>query len=57
MIYQMGGQIAGLASGINFFRRLVYFGDIITCYLVISKVDQRSRARAEARCIPTSTAR
>ncbi len=49
MVCQVGGQIAWLASGMNFrFRRPVYFGDTITCRLVITEVDGRGRARAEA---------
>jgi 3-hydroxybutyryl-CoA dehydratase len=49
MVCQLGGQIAWLASGMEFsFRRPVYFGDTITCRLVISEVDQRGRALAKA---------
>ncbi|MFH1035456.1 MAG: MaoC family dehydratase [Pseudomonadota bacterium] len=49
MICQVGGQIAWLASGMNFrFRRPVYFGDTITCRLVISEVDDNGRALAQA---------
>ena len=49
LICEVGGQIAWLASGMSFrFRRPVYFGDTVTCRLVITQVDQRGRARAEA---------
>lgn len=49
MICQVGGQIAWLASGMEFrFRRPVYFGDTITCRLVVTKVDRRGKAEAQA---------
>jgi len=49
MICQVGGQIAWLATGMEFrYRRPVYFGDTITCRLVITEVDQRDRASAQA---------
>ncbi|MBI4797815.1 MAG: MaoC family dehydratase [Desulfarculus sp.] len=49
MICEVGGQIAWLASGMEFrFRRPVYFGDTITCRLVITKVDKSGRAEAQA---------
>lgn len=49
LICEVGGQIAWLASGMNFrFRRPVHFGDTVTCRLTITQVDPRGRARAEA---------
>ncbi len=49
MICEVGGQIAWLATGMEFsFRRPVYFGDTITCRMVIIEVDSQGRARAEA---------
>lgn len=49
MICEVGGQIAWLASGMEFrFRRPVYFGDTVTCRLVITEVDAKGRAKAEA---------
>jgi acyl dehydratase len=49
MICQVGGQIAWLASGMNFrFRKPVYFGDTITCRVVVTEVDHNGRARAQA---------
>jgi acyl dehydratase len=49
MICEVGGQIAWLASGMDFkFRRPVYFGDTVTCRLVITEVDAKGKAKAEA---------
>jgi acyl dehydratase len=49
MICEIGGQIAWLASGMEFrFRRPVYFGDTVTCRLVITEVGAKGRAKAEA---------
>jgi acyl dehydratase len=49
MLTEIGGQIAWLASGMNFqFKRPVYFGDTIECSLTITELDERNRARAEA---------
>ncbi|HNU92960.1 MAG TPA: MaoC family dehydratase [Spirochaetota bacterium] len=49
MICEIGGQIAWLASGMTFkFLKPVYFGDTITCTLMITDVDGKNRARAIA---------
>ncbi|MBU0513484.1 MAG: MaoC family dehydratase [Proteobacteria bacterium] len=49
MICEMGGQVAWLASRMDFrFVRPVYFGDTITCTIVIKDIDPTNRARAEA---------
>ena len=49
MICEVGGQIAWLATGMNFhFRRPVYPGDSVACHLVIAEIDERGRARANA---------
>lgn len=49
MICEVGGQAGWLATGMNFkFIRPVYFGDTITCRMVIKKVDPSGRAAAEA---------
>ena len=49
MITEVGGQIGWLASGISFrFKRPVYFGDIITCTLTITEIDEKDRAKADA---------
>lgn len=49
MLCEVGGQIAWLATGMEFrFLKPVYFGDTITCRLVITEVDGRGRARAKA---------
>ena len=50
MVTEVGGQIGWLASQMNFeFKKPVYFGDTITCHFTITKVDERGRARAEAK--------
>ncbi|HSV98496.1 MAG TPA: MaoC family dehydratase [Spirochaetota bacterium] len=49
MLCELGGQLAWLASGMSFkFMRPVYFGDTITCTVVITDVDAKNRARAVA---------
>lgn len=49
MLTEIGGQIAWLASGMNFrFRKPVYLGDAIECSLTITELDDRYRAKAEA---------
>lgn len=49
LLCEVGGQIALLATGMSFrFKRPVYFGDTVTCRLVIIDVDERGRTRAEA---------
>lgn len=49
MICQLGGQLAWLASGMSFrFRRPVYLGDTITCRMVITEIDAKGRAKAQA---------
>jgi 3-hydroxybutyryl-CoA dehydratase len=49
IISEIGGQIGWLASGMTFnFRRPVYFGDTITCFLTITDINEKGQARAEA---------
>jgi acyl dehydratase len=49
MICQLGGQMAWLASGMSFrFKRPVYLGDTITCRMVITEIDAKGRAKAQA---------
>jgi acyl dehydratase len=49
MVCEMGGQVAWLATGIDFkFLKPVYIGETVTCTLTITEVDERRRARAEA---------
>lgn len=49
MICETGGQLAWLASSMNFrFLRPVYFGDTIECRLTIDTIDHRGRATARA---------
>lgn len=49
MICEMGGQVGWLASRMDFrFVRPVYFGDTVTCTIVIKDIDPANRARAEA---------
>src|SRR5258707_14737970 len=46
---EIGGQIGWLASGMNFcFKKPLYFCDIIECFLTITEVDDRNRAKTEA---------
>ena len=50
MLTEIGGQIGWLASVMNFrFKKAVYFGDTITCQLVITAIDKKNRAKAAAR--------
>jgi len=49
LLSQIGGQLAMLASGMNFrFRRPVYFGDTVTCRLTISEMDEKCRVKCLA---------
>ncbi|MDX9786536.1 MAG: MaoC/PaaZ C-terminal domain-containing protein [Desulfobacterales bacterium] len=49
MICEFGGQVGWLATGMNFkFFRPVYFGDTITCSIVITKIAASGRAEAKA---------
>ena len=49
LLTQIGGQIGWLASGMNFrFKKPVYFGDTVECRFIITELDDRNRARAEA---------
>ena len=49
LLTEIGGQLAMLASGMNFrFKRPVYFGDTITCTLVIDEMDQTGRVKCSA---------
>lgn len=49
MVCQVGGQLAWLATGMNFcFQRPVFFGDTITCTVTVTSVEERGWAKAEA---------
>jgi 3-hydroxybutyryl-CoA dehydratase len=49
LLTEIGGQIGWLASGMNFrFKKPVYFGDTIECRFIITELDDRNRAKAEA---------
>jgi len=49
LVSEIGGELAMLASGMNFrFRQPVYFGDTITCTLVIDEIDQTGRVKCSA---------
>lgn len=49
MLTEVGGQMAWLASGMNFrFKRPVYFNDTITCHVTLASVDANQRATAQA---------
>ena len=48
MVCELGGQVAWLASGMEFrFLSPVYIGETITCRLTIQEVDERGSAKAE----------
>ena len=48
MICEFGGQVGWLATGMNFkFIKPVYFGDTITCSIMITKIEESGRAEAE----------
>ena len=50
LLTEIGGQIGWLASRMDFrFKNPVYFGDTITCDLVITDIDSKNRASAKAR--------
>ena len=50
LLTEVGGQIGWLASKMDFrFKHPVYFGDTITCDLIITDVDSKNRAKASAR--------
>jgi acyl dehydratase len=49
MLTEIGGQIGWLATGMNFrFKHPVFFGDTIECKFTITKIDEKSRAEANA---------
>jgi acyl dehydratase len=49
LVSEIGGQLAMLASGMNFrFRRPVYFGDTVTCNLTIDEMDEQGRVKCSA---------
>lgn len=49
MLTEVGGQMAWLASGMNFrFKRPVYLNDTITCHVTLASVDANRRATAQA---------
>jgi len=49
LLTEIGGQIGWLASGMNFrFRRPVYIGDTVECRFVVTEIDERNRAKADA---------
>ncbi len=48
MICEFGGQVGWLATGMNFkFIKPVYFGDTITCSIMITKIEESGRAEVE----------
>ena len=50
LLTEVGGQIGWLASKMDFrFRNPVYFGDTVTCDLIITDIDSKNRALASAR--------
>lgn len=49
LLSEIGGQLAMLASGMNFrFRRPVYFGDTVTCTLTIEEMGDGGRVKCSA---------
>jgi len=49
MVCEFGGQVGWLATGMNFkFIKPVYFGDTITCSIMITKIEESGLAEAEA---------
>ena len=49
LVTEIGGQIGWLASGMTFkFKKPVYLGDTIKCDFMITDIDERGRAKAEA---------
>jgi 3-hydroxybutyryl-CoA dehydratase len=49
ILTEIGGQIGWLASGMSFrFKKPVYWGDKIECHFIITDLDDRNRAKAEA---------
>ena len=49
MICEFGGQVGWLATGMEFkFIRPVYFGETITCHVVLTRVEETGRAEARA---------
>ncbi len=49
LMSEIGGQLAMLASGMNFrFRLPVYFSDTVTCTLTIDEMDERGRVKCSA---------
>jgi acyl dehydratase len=52
LVSEIGGQLAMLASGMNFrFRRPVYFGDTVSCTLTIDEMDETGRVKCSARFV------
>jgi acyl dehydratase len=50
LLTEIGGQIGWLASKMDFsFKHPVYFGDTVTCDLIITDIDSKNRAKASAR--------
>jgi acyl dehydratase len=49
MICEFGGQVGWLATGMDFkFIKPVYFGDTITCSIIITKIEDGGRAEGKA---------
>lgn len=49
MICEFGGQVGWLATAMSFrFIRPIYFDDVITCTVTITKLEKTGRAEAEA---------
>jgi acyl dehydratase len=49
ILTEIGGQIGWLATSMNFrFKKPVYFGETIKCKFIITDIDHKNRAQAEA---------
>ena len=49
MMTQIGGQMGWLASRFDFhFKKPVYFGDTITCTVILHDIDEKDRVKATA---------
>jgi acyl dehydratase len=49
LLTEIGGQIGWFAAGMNFrFMKPVYPGDTVHCNFVVTNIDERGRAKAEA---------
>lgn len=49
MLTEIGGQMGWFASGMNFrFKKPVYLDDTVTCHCILTSVDDKNRAEANA---------